>query len=175
MRHARIANVICGGLLAASVSTVNADDDDRGGRHERIRAVLTSVQEVPAISSAGRGRFEARLDRDAGVIEYELRFSGLEADVLQAHIHFGQRHTNGGISVFLCSNLGNGPVGTQPCPNAPATITGSISAASVIGPAGQGIDAGSFDELLAAIRGNDAYVNVHTVKYPGGEIRGQVF
>jgi CHRD domain len=44
----------------------------------------------------------------------------------------------------------------------------------VIGPAGQGISAGQFDELVDAIRAGATYANVHTTLYPGGEIRGQI-
>ena len=92
----------------------------------------------------------------------------------QAHIHFGQRAVNGGISVFLCSNLGNGPLGTQACPAAPATIEGTIGPENVIGPTGQGIAAGEFDELVRAIDAGAAYVNVHSTGFPGGEIRAQL-
>jgi hypothetical protein len=94
--------------------------------------------------------------------------------VQQAHIHFGQRHTNGGISIFLCTNLGNGPAGTQLCPPGPARIEGTATAADVIGPAGQGIAAGELDELIAAMRRGFTYVNVHTDKHPSGEIRGAI-
>lgn len=80
----------------------------------------------------------------------------------------------GGISVFLCSNLGNGPAGTQACPAAPATISGTITPANVIGPAPQGITAGQFSELIAAIRAGTTYVNVHSTSYPVGEIRAQL-
>ena len=92
----------------------------------------------------------------------------------QAHIHLGGMHQSGGISTFLCTNLGNGPVGTQACPAAPATITGTLRPADVIGPVGQGITAGQFDELVAAIKAESTYVNVHTSLYPGGEIRSQL-
>jgi hypothetical protein len=51
-------------------------------------------------------------------------------------------------------------------------VTGVITAANVIGPSGQGISAGEFDELIAAIRSGSAYANVHTVNRGGGEIRG---
>ena len=81
---------------------------------------------------------------------------------------------NGGISVFLCSNLGNGPAGTQACPPAPATISGTITPADVIGPAEQGIDPMEFDELVGAIRAGVAYANVHSTTFPTGEIRGQL-
>jgi hypothetical protein len=44
----------------------------------------------------------------------------------------------------------------------------------VIGPVGQGISAGEFDELVSAIRAGKTYANVHTVERPGGEIRAQL-
>jgi hypothetical protein len=44
----------------------------------------------------------------------------------------------------------------------------------VIGPAGQGVAAGEFAEVLQAIRAGAAYANVHTTNFPAGEIRGQV-
>jgi len=76
--------------------------------------------------------------------------------------------------VFFCTNLGNGPAGTQACPAAPATVTGSITSGDVIGPVGQGISAGDFAALLTALRTGTAYANVHSSLYLGGEIRGQV-
>src|SRR5690606_18918505 len=84
------------------------------------------------------------------------------------------RHTNGGISAFLCTNLGNGPAGTQPCPDTTATLSGTITPEQIIGPTEQGIAAGEFEELVRAIRSGAAYVHVHTMTFPAGEIRGQV-
>ena len=62
----------------------------------------------------------------------------------------------------------------QPCPAAPATITGTIGPEDVVGPTGQGIEVGAFDELLDAIRAGVTYANIHTVGRPGGEIRAQL-
>ena len=53
-------------------------------------------------------------------------------------------------------------------------MTGTIVPADIIGPTGQGIDVGEFEEAVAAIRAGVTYANVHTVKHPGGEIRGQI-
>lgn len=139
-----------------------------------LDARLRGFQEVPAVSSTGRGTFEARINRDETAVEWRLTYADLEGDVLQAHIHFGQRDVNGGISVFLCSNLGNGPAGTQLCPPDPATVSGTFTATDVIGPTAQGIAPGELAELIAAIRAGKAYANVHSSRNPGGEIRGQI-
>jgi CHRD domain len=145
-----------------------------GDGRKNIDENLIGYEEVPSISTTGNGRFTARISNDASTIDYTLSYRALEGDVQQAHIHFGQRAVAGGISVFLCTNLGNGPSGTQPCPSPPATISGTIRASDVIGPSGQGIEPGAFAELVAAIRAGYTYANVHSSKWPGGEIRAQL-
>jgi hypothetical protein len=143
--------------------------------HDGIDVRLKGYSEVPSISSPARARFKATIDDKAGTISYELTYSGLEGDVRQAHIHFGQNGVNGGISVWLCQTSVNvDPTGLAPtCPQS-GTVTGVAHAANVIGPAGQGIAAGEFAELIAAIRAGAAYVNIHSTKYPGGEVRAQL-
>jgi len=141
----------------------------------KVKESLTGLEETPlALSTAGSGQFKAKISKDGSQIEYELSYADLEGDVTQAHIHFGAIGQSGGISIFLCTNLGNGPAGTQECPAAPATITGTIDAADVIGPAAQGIAAGQLEEVLAALKDGATYVNVHSTLYPGGEIRAQI-
>jgi hypothetical protein len=155
-------------LLAAFTAT----DASAAGPH--VRAQLDGFEEVPAVSTTGHGTFRAAISRDGLSIEYELRYADLEGEAAQSHLHLGQRGVNGGISIFLCTNLGNGPAGTQACPTAPATISGTVMAADVIGPAGQGIAPGELDEVIRAIRNGSVYVNVHSDLFPGGEIRGQL-
>lgn len=135
---------------------------------------LKSFQEVPAVSSAASGHFKAKIDEDAGTISYELTYEGLEGEVRQGHIHFGQRSVNGGISVFLCQTTFNpDPTGLAPVCLQSGSVSGMFSAANIIGPTGQGIAAQEFAELVKAIRAGVAYVNVHSTKFPAGEIRGQ--
>jgi len=62
------------------------------------------------------------------------------------------------------------------CPTSPATVTGTLTAASIVGPSAQGIAPGEFAEVLAALRRPtpNLYGCVHTNTFPGGSIRGAV-
>lgn len=140
--------------------------------NKQFHANLAGTSEVPAVSTAAGGSFLARISADGGAIHYQLSYEALEGDVTQAHIHIGQSGANGGVAAFLCSNLGT--PGVQSCPTPPATISGILTAVDVIGPASQGVAAGEFAEVVAAIRAGVAYANVHSTKFPGGEIRAQV-
>jgi hypothetical protein len=157
-------------VLAVATMAVAGDS----GKTNFKADALSGYQEAPAVSTMATGSFEASLNSAGDEISYTLSYSGLEGSVTQAHIHLGQRDVSGGISVFLCSNLGNGPVGTQACPPAPATVTGTFTASSIVGPAGQGLTTGEFEELVRAIRAGVTYANVHSTKFPGGETRGQI-
>ncbi len=143
---------------------------------QTVHARLHGYQEVPAISSPGRGEFRASIDRRAGTIHYELSYSGLQGNVTQAHIHLGQHGVNGGISVWLCGTAAlPGPAGTPSCAGTTdGGASGMLMAANVIGPGGQLLAAGEFDELVDAILAGVTYANVHTTAAAGGEIRGQI-
>jgi CHRD domain len=69
--------------------------------------------ETGAIFTPGTGTLDLKLDQKLQMLTYTLTYSGLTSPVLQAHIHFGQIHVPGGIFLFLCTNLGNGPVGKR--------------------------------------------------------------
>jgi len=140
-----------------------------GGGARSFKGNLEGYQENPDVSTVATGSFKARLSDDGTKLEYELSYSGLEGNVLFAHVHFGKPAVNGGVSYFLCG----GSTKPAPCPQS-GTVTGEIVAADVIGPTGQGIEAGNFAEILAAMRAGHAYANVHSSKWPGGEIRAQL-
>ena len=171
-----LAAVTAVGAVGALAATTVASAHDGDGDPYTITARLSGYQEDPAtISTTGAGSVRLRVDPGAQTIRYTVRWANLEGTVTQSHIHFGGRHQSGGISAFLCSNLGNGPAGTQACPTTnPAEIWGTLRAADVVGPVPQGITAGEIDELLQAIAADTTYVNVHTTLYPSGEIRSQL-
>jgi hypothetical protein len=147
-----------------------------GGRDVRER--LSGYEEVPTLSSPASGEFKARLNRFSDTIEWRLSYRGFESDVTQAHIHFGARATNGGITVWLCRTTQTAPEGTAQCPAREGTISGVIEADDVVPPAvggvAQGIAAGDFDAFVDALRAGVTYANVHTMNRAGGEIRAQL-
>jgi hypothetical protein len=141
---------------------------------ESFSAKLVGFEEVPAIFSTGKGTLDLDLNKQARTINFKLTFSGLSAPVTQSHIHFGKRHVAGGITVFFCSNLSNGPAGTQLCPAGGGTVSGTITGGNVLAIAAQGMPASDFDALVDLLVSNTAYANVHTTNFPAGEIRGQI-
>ena len=93
-----------------------------GGKTELKADQLTSYQESApaAISSQATGTFEVSIDDEAQTLSYTLTYSGLSAPATVAHIHFGKRAVNGGVTVFLCGTaVSPGPAGTPTWGQAP--------------------------------------------------------
>jgi len=165
MRKLYLGSVLAVAVTLMSPGSFVTADKSRGN----IRARLTGFQEVPSVSTTGKGEFQAKLNEDGTMLSYELSYSELTGTTVSAaHIHLGQPAANGGVMAFLCGG------GTKPACPASGTVTGTIVASDVTGPANQGIAAGEFDEMLRAIRSGNAYVNVHTNLFGSGEIRGQL-
>lgn len=162
----RYLSTIIGGLTLTALVSTPAFAQTRKGN-------LEGFQEVTPISTTGNGNCKAKISKDKSSVEVELNYNDLEGSISQAHIHFGQPGVNGGIALFLCTNLGNGPSGTPECP-ATGPVTRTLVAADVVGPAAQGIAAGELNEVIDAILDRTTYCNVHTSLWAGGEIRGQL-
>jgi hypothetical protein len=160
--------VLAAGLLVVSLAGA------AGGKKNLKADELSGYQENPDISTVATGSFKATLDDDAQTITYELSYSGLEGSVIQSHVHFGKRAVNGGVSFFLCGTAAApGPAGTPTCP-ADGTVSRTVTAAEILGPTVQGIEEMNYEELAAAMRNGNTYANVHSTKWPGGEIRAQI-
>ena len=163
MKKLWIALPIACALIAFVALTSVAPADNDG---DTFRAKLDGYQETPSVSTVARGDFKAVVSGDE--IRYRLRYTGLESDVVVAHIHFAQRHEPGGVIAHLC-----GGDGKPACPQS-GEVRGTIKAADISGPAVQGIDPGEFDEVVRAMRAESVYANVHTKTFSSGEIRGQL-
>jgi len=151
-------------------------------------AKLQGFQEAPAVVSAGTGNVRITISDDGTSIKYELTYSGLEGStvpggkVLFAHIHVGQRNVSGGVAVFFCGG-GKSATTQAACPASAVganAITGTWTAADIVGPTAQGVDPtdpngeDAFARFIKAIRAGRSYANVHSTRSPSGEIRGQL-
>jgi hypothetical protein len=118
----------------------------------KFNAKLTAGAEVPkptGVPAAATGRFiVTTVEPKTGKVKltWKLTFAHLSGKALQAHIHLGKRGKAGNVLVALCA----------PCKN---------------GQTGKALVARSVENDLEA---GKTYVNVHTVKNPAGEIRGQI-
>jgi len=168
-------------LLAAiavfGFAVVGAASDDDNTFHAKLRG----LNETPGpVATQATGSFSATLSADGTTLTYTLTYNNLNAQVTQAHIHFGFPKETGGIMVWLCQTAAvpapAGDPGVPTCPDTKSgTVTGSITVANVVGPNGQGITPGvDFDKVIRAIREHAAYANVHSTRSLGGEIRGVV-
>ncbi len=175
MRYVTAVALLAGGLAVLVIGSLATADS--GKKQVSSDPMSGYLEGAPGpISSTATGSFQATIDDDAPAIHYTISFDGLEGNVTQSHIHFGERSVSGGISAWLCGTATlPGPPGTPTCPGPHSgSVSDTIVPADVIGPTAQGIAPGEFAELVAAIRAGRAYANVHSDKFPAGEIRGQI-
>lgn len=165
MKRFTIALVLIS-LVVAAVAVIGAKVTAQG--LTILRATIHGYEEVPSVSTTAFGEFRAKINSDGTAVDYEMTFQGLQAPILFSHIHLSGRGTNGGVMAFLC-----GGGGKPACPQS-GTVTGTIVAADIVGPASQGVAAGEFGEFLDALRSGFTYVNIHSTMWPGGELRGQI-
>lgn len=113
---------------------------------QSLRATLSSAAEVPSIAGNASGSLEASFDRASSVLHWKLSYTGLSGPATMAHFHGpAMPGANAGVVV--------------PIPNVASPVEGQAT----LTPA-----------QVADLMAGKWYVNVHTAKHPGGEIRGQV-
>jgi len=167
------------GILALALSlgvvrfSAFADDDD----DNTFKAKLNGFKVVPPVLTNGTGTFTATLDTTGTMLSFTETFSGLTGTATSSHIHFAQPGVTGGILVTLCGTPA--PSAGGACPAATSgTVSGTITGASLQAIPTQGVvlttTAANFAALLRILKSGDAYVDVHTTSFTGGEIRGQV-
>jgi hypothetical protein len=151
-------------LSAVAISAILVACDDDGPEADRYEATLSGSNEVPANGSDATGT--AVFTDRGGEMDFSIDVQNLDLP-FAAHIHAGAAGVNGGILVTLF-NTGD-PVADF----SGRLVTGSFMEAD-IGPLPSAPAAISMDSLRALMRSGDAYVNVHTTAFAGGEIRGQI-
>lgn len=140
---------LLGGVLAIAVAVMVVVSVASGSSSKSFTAHLTPGQETPATKVAkATGTFKATLT--GTTLKWTLTFSHLTGAAQQAHIHLGKKGVAGNVAVVLCSSP------TQ-CKSPSKGSMKKVPAA-----------------VIKALENGGAYVNVHTAKNPGGEIRGQI-
>ncbi len=110
-------------------------------------AKLDGAQETPPRATLGKGTAQVTLDTTTRQLGWTITYSGLSGPATAAHFH--------------------GPAAPGASADAVVPITGNL-ASPIKGSAALS------DAQIGDLRGGLWYVNIHTAKYPPGEIRGQV-
>jgi CHRD domain len=149
-------------LVVAGIATAALPRFFVVGTHGRL--------EVPVVDTKARGQAILHVTRDGNSLDFKLIVWNIQG-VTQAHIHCAPPGVNGNIAVFL---FGFDPAGV--------TTTGILSAgtltdadilpiaSSAACPGG----IGNLDDLIEKMKSGGAYVNVHTLAHPAGEMRGNI-
>lgn len=109
-----------------------------------VRVNLSGAEEVPPLSVPGSGSGSFTIGAD-GTVSGSVTTTGVQG--IAAHIHQGARGTNGPVII-------------------PFTKSGDAYSA----PAGAKLN----DAQMQAFKAGNLYVNVHTARNKGGEVRAQL-
>ena len=127
-----------------------------------FKAMLSGSECVPAVETTAKGDATFTLSKDGKELNYHVTVSDIE-DVTAAHIHLGKKGKNGPPVALITSEKKTGKFsGTL----AEGAITEKELMGSLMGK--------SVKDLVKQIKKGNAYLNVHTEKFPNGEIRGLI-
>ena len=150
----RFLKILGASVLFVALAPLTALADD-----SEFEADLEPGQEVVVpVGSEGEGEAEFTVKRDR--VRYKLEWEDLTSNAIAGHIHCAVAGVNGPVGVTLIHEA-KGPDGR---------VRGSFTAPDP----GNGCGWATLSDVLAAMVTGNAYVNVHSVNFPAGEIRGQV-
>jgi hypothetical protein len=113
------------------------------------KASLGGAAEVPPVASGGKGTASVNVDSGTKQASWRVEYSGLSGPAGAAHIHCGAAAgANAGVAV---------PLGAAPNLASPITGSGTMT-----------------DAQMADLTAGKCYINIHTAKNKGGEVRGQL-
>ena len=163
--HRHAGSLGLAAVLVAGLSSVGCNDALEG--QEVFQADLAGSNEVPARDTGATGGCGFVVEGDR--VEFSISTKALSGPVVGAHIHIGAAGANGPVRVpFIGPNLaGTNTVTPFNAPDPGILIDGSFGSSDVTG----GL---TLADVLSAMRSGNAYCNIHTTTFPGGEIRGQI-
>ena len=145
-RHTVLRTALAVGLVAATLA--GCGQMRTSSKIDVYEASLSGGQEVPPAATPAMGNAEVMLNTNTNMLTWKVTYSGLTGPATAAHIHGpAPRGANAGVMVPFSGNLNAQP------------ITG---------------EAKLTPEQAAALATGQWYVNIHTARFPGGEIRGQL-
>jgi hypothetical protein len=113
-----------------------------------FEANLSASQEVPPAVSSGSGQGEVMYNENTGMLSWKVTYSGLTGPATAAHIH--------------------GPAAVGANAGVVVPFPGDLNAQPITGE--RAITPAQYADLAAGLY----YVNIHSARFPGGEIRGQL-
>ena len=113
-----------------------------------FEASLSPSQEVPPTASTATGSAEVMFNENTNMLSWKVTYNGLTGAASAAHIH--------------------GPAAMGQNAGVVIPFTGDMNAQPMMGE--KAITPAQYADLAAGLY----YVNIHTARFPGGEIRGQL-
>jgi hypothetical protein len=150
-------------LIAATITMICAitfSNHIALAQNEKFKAKLSGQEEVPPVQTTATGKawFKPMQDK----VWFKLNVTDMQG-ITKAHIHTGKQGENGPILVTLYKS------------DTPQSINGKLSYGNITANLLEGPMKGKqISDLATAMSDGTTYVNVHTEKYPNGEIRGQI-
>ncbi|UGS36435.1 CHRD domain-containing protein [Capillimicrobium parvum] len=125
---------------------------------QKYDATLKGSSEVPKSSSKATGHAEFTIAPNGRSIRYEITAKGLTGPAQASHIHLGRPGQAGGVLISIS---------TKPfsLPRAGRLTAKQFTAVGNVK---------TFAQAVRAMKAGRTYVNIHTMQFPAGEIRGQV-
>ena len=124
----------------------------------KLSAKLTGGAEVPKGNPKASGSATFTIAKNGKSIKYKLSAKKLTGPVIAAHVHFGAPGKAGPVIIPICAKACTLPK------------SGTLTSKNFTKASG----VSSFAAAVKDMKSGKTYVNVHTKKFPAGEIRGQI-
>jgi hypothetical protein len=147
----RFLLVMLAALVAVSVPALAASST-------KLKATLNGKSEVPKTTSKATGKATFTIASNGKSIKYTLSAKNLTGPVVASHVHFGKKGKAGPVIIPICPKACTLPK------------SGTLTKKNFTKAAG----VSSFAAAVKAMKAGNTYVNIHTKKFPAGEIRGQI-
>jgi len=161
-------------LIVSSLFALAAAIPAAAAHEVEYATTLSGLAEIPPNASSGTGTALITVDFDTLMMEVNVTFGGLSGNTTASHIHcctVTPGSANVGVATVLPS-FTDFPLGVT---SGTYDHTFDMAQASSYNPAfitAQGSVSNAFGALIAGMESGNAYLNIHTESFPGGEVRG---